>query len=90
MTLRSESSTGSMTSTMNNLNRAQSQIDDLQSRLAFQEDALQQMSDQLAHQAEELRLARDHIHLLNQKLNAVLAQVEHKSDSPADERPPHY
>ncbi|MCR6651593.1 MAG: SlyX family protein [Cellvibrionaceae bacterium] len=44
------------------------QIVDLQSRLLFQEDALQEMSAQMALQAQELQVARQHIQLLNQKL----------------------
>lgn len=68
----------------------QAQIDDLQSRAAFQEEALQVMSEQIAKQAEELLLARDHIQLLNQKLNEFLAQADAKSSAPVDERPPHY
>jgi SlyX protein len=68
----------------------QRQIDDLQSRVAFQEDALHIMSDQIAEQADDLRRTRDQIHLLNQKLNDLLAQIDNKPASPASERPPHY
>lgn len=68
----------------------QTQIDDLQSRIAFQEDALQIMSEQIAEQADDLRLAREHIHVLNQKLNEVLAQVDTRPSSQHNERPPHY
>ena len=71
-------------------NTTQMQIDDLQSRLAFQEDALQVMSGQMAEQANELLLAREHIQLLNQKLNELMAQMDVKSSEPLDECPPHY
>lgn len=75
---------------MSDQNTTQVQIDDLQSRLAFQEDALQVMSAQVAGQADELLLAREHIRLLNHKLNELLAQVDAKASEPLDECPPHY
>lgn len=75
---------------MHSISAVQAQIDDLQSRAAFQEEALQVMSEQIARQAEDLLLARNHIQLLNQKLNELLAQADDKSSAPVDERPPHY
>lgn len=69
---------------------AQTQIDELQSRLAFQDDALQIMSEQIAGQADHLRLLQEHIRLLNQKLNELLAHGDAKSSASIDERPPHY
>lgn len=74
---------------MNNTDTAQVQIDDLQTRVAFQEDVLQVLSDQIAAHAEQLRLAREHIQLLNQKLNESLAQAENKT-AVAEALPPHY
>lgn len=68
----------------------QAQIDDLQTRVAFQEDAIQIMSEQLAVQAESLHFAREHIHLLNQKMNEILVQAEDNTGSAQNERPPHY
>lgn len=76
-------------SSTHNHSPIQAQIDDLQSRVAFQEETLQTMSDLVAGQAEELHLARQHIQLLNQKLNELL-QGDIKSSSQLDERPPHY
>lgn len=66
------------------------QVIDLQSRLAFQEDALQSLSSQMALQAQELQVARQHIQMLNQKLNDLFLQLEQKSAEPLQERPPHY
>jgi SlyX protein len=66
------------------------QIADLQIRLAFQEDTLQQMSGQMALQAQELQRARQQIQLLNEKLNELFNQVDQRGAAPADERPPHY
>lgn len=66
------------------------QIIDLQTRVAFQEDALQTMSDQMGNFAVELQMARKQIQLLSDKLKDTTSQVDQMSDSPADERPPHY
>lgn len=68
----------------------QAQIDDLQARVAFQEDAIQTLSEQLAMQAESLHFAREHIHLLNQKMNEIRMQGEDDTGSSQNERPPHY
>lgn len=62
---------------------------DLQIRLAFQEDALQQMSQQMAWQGDELQKAQGHIQLLNQKLNSLLSALDDQNPI-VDQRPPHY
>jgi SlyX protein len=62
---------------------------DLQMRLAFQEDALQQMSQQMALQADELKKAQGHILHLNQKLNDLLTQLDDQNPL-VEKRPPHY
>lgn len=66
------------------------QVIDLQSRLAFQEDALQTLSGQMAQQSQDLQLARQHIQLLNQKLNDLLRQPDPSAMDSLQERPPHY
>jgi len=66
------------------------QIADLQARLAFQEDALQTMSAQMALQAQDLLTAREQIQILNQKLNDLFYQLEQRGEALPDERPPHY
>ena len=62
---------------------------DLQTRLAYQEDGLQHLSDQLARQAEDLRYAQRQIQLLNQKLQDIQQATEDPS-AVSNERPPHY
>ena len=62
---------------------------DVQMRLAFQEDTLSQMSQQMAWQAEELKKAQGHILLLNQKLNDLLSALDNQNPI-IDQRPPHY
>lgn len=62
---------------------------ELQMRLAFQEESILQLSDQMARQAEDLRIAQRQIVALNQKLNDVL-QGSDGHGQKTDERPPHY
>jgi SlyX protein len=62
---------------------------DLQMRLAFQEDALQQMSQQVAWQGDELKKAQGHIVHLNQKINDLLTSLDDQNPI-VDQRPPHY
>jgi SlyX protein len=66
------------------------QIVDLQTRLLFQEDALQVMSGQMALQGQELQTLRQQVQILNQRLNDLFYQLEQRGGAPANERPPHY
>lgn len=60
------------------------QLIELQTQLAFQEDALQALDDTVARQQKEI----DRLLLLQQRLER---QFEEMSDAPAaDQRPPHY
>lgn len=68
------------------------QVHDLQSRLAFQEDAIQTINKQMSLQAEELAVLKRYIRELNLKI-AELKQQGQGGDggiSLYDERPPHY
>ena len=62
---------------------------DMQMRLAFQEDALQHMSQQMALQGDELKKAQGHILLLNQKINDLLTALDDQNPL-VEQRPPHY
>lgn len=65
------------------------QITDLESRLAFQEDALEKMSDEMAQQAIEIdRLTRMVKHLSDQV--KLLAPDNNPGGVEADVPPPHY
>lgn len=68
----------------------QEQIVDLQTRLSFQEDALQAMSQQMADQAEQLRIAQRHIRILNEKLNDLSLSTDQAKMIGAEPKPPHY
>jgi SlyX protein len=69
----------------------QLRIDELETRLAFQEDTLQALSEQLAHQQSVTEQQQ-------QMLQALYAQIRDVQDassadgaaSSAQERPPHY
>lgn len=65
-------------------------VNDLQTRLTFQEDALHVMSEQMALQAHELQTVRQQVLLLNQKLNDLFYQLEQRGEPLPNERPPHY
>lgn len=75
---------------MNNVSEQAQQLVDLQSRVSFQEDAMQTMSEQLAWQAAELRKSNEQLQALNQKLNDLFSHLEEATGAPVDERPPHY
>lgn len=68
-------------------------IQELQSRIAFQEDAIIDINKQMGQQAEEIAFLKRYIRELNVKLKD-LKQNDGSSASeaydPANERPPHY
>lgn len=64
------------------------QLVELQTQLAFQEDALQALDDVVTRQQQSI----DRLLLLQQRLERQLAELSDGADEapPADERPPHY
>jgi len=70
-----------------------SRIEELESRIAFQEDAIATLSDQLAWQANTIDVQKKQLLALNEKLQQLMFDIEQglKSDvNIVDERPPHY
>ncbi len=67
----------------------QRQLVDLQSQVAFQEDALQALNDALAEQQREILMLRRQVELLKQRQDEQAAQLD-DAGSPVDEKPPHY
>jgi SlyX protein len=67
------------------------QMMELQSQLAFQEDAVQSLDAALAQQQKEILLLRRQVELLRQH---QLEQAEHNEagadHNPVNEQPPHY
>lgn len=64
-------------------------IDDLQTRIAYQEDTLQQLNDVISRQDEELREQRELIQLLHARLKSATLGDDEKR-SLRDDIPPHY
>ena len=67
------------------------QIMELQSQLAFQEDAVRSLDEALAHQQQEIVLLRRQLELLGQRQQEHAAQNDAGPTSVSlDEKPPHY
>jgi SlyX protein len=65
------------------------QVEDLQSRLAFQEDAISSLDGALSQQQREILLLRRQLELLNERLQEQAGEQAERSAGP-DEKPPHY
>lgn len=73
------------------LDPLQQQILDLQSQVAFQEDAIRSLDAALAQQQQQLLLLRRQVELLSARQQAQGAQeAVTAADSRLDEKPPHY
>jgi SlyX protein len=69
----------------------QEQMVELQSQMAFQEDAINALNEALSEQQREILILRRQVELLKQQQD----EQAHSADdgggaSPADEKPPHY
>ena len=73
------------------VNTLKEQMLDLQSQLAFQEDAVKSLDEALALQQKEILLLRRQLELLRQHQQEQATQNEDGSRAnPLDEKPPHY
>ncbi len=61
-------------------------VEDLQSRVAFQEDTLQQLNAALAGQQQDILILRRQLKLLKERLD----EQARDQGAPPIERPPHY
>jgi SlyX protein len=68
----------------------QDQLIELQTRVAFQEDTLQQLNLVVAKQDQEILQLQHQLRLLAKRLEDALFAQEEGAGKPADERPPHY
>ncbi|WP_075188075.1 SlyX family protein [Teredinibacter haidensis] len=69
------------------------EIEDLQARIAFQEDTISTLNRQVTTLDGEVRDLQKQLHLLYKKMNDMVYQLEQSqgpADSSHDERPPHY
>lgn len=74
-------------------NKTQRVIEDLQSRLSFQEDTLGELNRLVSRQAGQIERLEQQLKALAGKyrdLRDTFEKGEEGSDSPMDERPPHY
>jgi len=63
-------------------------IDELETRLAFQEELLEQLNQALSQQQIQLQDMHTAMQILSQRIKE--AQTPPEQSKPADERPPHY
>jgi SlyX protein len=77
---------------MSNENDSQVEVlDDLQTRLAFQDQAINDLNDVIADQQKQISLLQDQLKLLHDRLGDLSESVESSHDnSKQDEKPPHY
>lgn len=64
-------------------------VQELQIKIAFLEQALQEMSDEFYSQQKELELLKERFDLMLQKVSALDSQ-EGVNQLTVDEKPPHY
>ena len=70
------------------MNNLEDQLIELQTRMAFQDDTIQSLSDELASQQDEVARLTQMVKVLNQQMKLLSAEP---SSNPADEPPPpHY
>lgn len=63
---------------------------DLETKLAYQEDAQQQLSDVVARQQQQIDTLEAALRALIERVNTLKVQDGADKQSPADEVPPHY
>lgn len=68
-------------------------INDLQMRLAFQDDTIDSLNQQVSALSREVTSMQAQLQTLYKKLDEMAFHMEQRSNSansPSDERPPHY
>ncbi|HTF98568.1 MAG TPA: SlyX family protein [Cellvibrio sp.] len=68
----------------------QEQLIDLQTRVTYQEDLLEQLNLVIAQQDADIIQLKQQIRILAQRLEDILRTPIQEDGSPAEERPPHY
>lgn len=66
------------------------QIEDLQTRIAFQEDMIASLSDRVAAQDLEIETLKKQLRHLNKKLTSLAYEMEDNNDPTDEPPPPHY
>ena len=75
---------------MKDYDKLQSQIDDLQAQIAFQDDTIAQLNDIVTNQDKIIRKMEQRFMLIGEKIQDMESQLPNKAFNPADELPPHF
>ena len=71
------------------MTKEQEQIEDLQARVAFQEDLLSSLNNRVAEQEHEIEVLKKQLKIVYKKVSSLAGSIE--SAGEADEAPPpHY
>ena len=76
--------------TTSETNRLRERVDELESRLAFQDDTIQALDQTIADQSQALLTLQEQCSLLIKKLRQLEEGSQPQGVAGADERPPHY
>ncbi|MDO8862834.1 SlyX family protein [Haliea sp. E1-2-M8] len=68
----------------------QNLLEELQSQVAFQDDALHALQSALANQQQDLLTLQRQLTLLKQRQDEQAQQAEEGATTPSQEAPPHY
>lgn len=66
------------------------QLIDLQTRVAYQEDTLEQLNNVITQQDADITQLKQHVRILAQRLEDSLRNQGAAGEEIVDERPPHY
>lgn len=75
---------------MSTLESLQHQIDELQTKLVFQDDTIEQLNRIVTRQDEIIRIMQSKFSLIGDKIQDIEANLPNKPFNPHDEVPPHY
>lgn len=64
---------------------------ELETKIAFQDDTINQLNDELSHHQESIRLLQEQMRLLGNRFKEIREQMQTESGSEIEhEIPPHY
>lgn len=75
---------------MSTLDSLQNQIDELQAKVAFQDDTLDQLNRIVTKQDEVIRMLQSKFSIIGDKIQDIESNLPNKPFNPNDEVPPHY
>ncbi|GAA0202780.1 MULTISPECIES: SlyX family protein [Kangiella] len=75
---------------MSTLDSLQNQIDELQAKVAFQDDTIDQLNRIVTKQDEVIRLLQSKFSIIGDKIQDIESNLPNKPFNPNDEVPPHY